>query len=95
MTNKIPPAMGLNIKTQAGIDLWTEMNQYHGSSVWGPVGKGIEKIEAEVRAQEHKRIINLIRKMRIDNYRDDPSLGYHTGWDIGLHDVIDVLEDEV
>ena len=43
---------------------------------------------------ERNRIINVIRKMRIDNYREESFIGYYTGWDMGLHDVIDVLEGE-
>lgn len=37
-----------NITTEAGKKLWTEINAYNGSSVWGPVGEGIEKIEKEL-----------------------------------------------
>ena len=45
-----------SIKTEAGKRLWTKINDNYGSSVWGPVGDGIVKIEAEVEA----RIIKLL-----------------------------------
>lgn len=40
-----------DIQTEAGKQLWHKMNQHYGSSVWGPVGEGIEAIEAEMRKQ--------------------------------------------
>lgn len=45
-----------NITTDAGKALWHEMNQHHGSVVWGAVGEGIEVVEAEMR----ERIIKLL-----------------------------------
>jgi len=44
------------ISTEAGKALFTQMNMEHGSSVWGPVGKGIVAVEREVQ----ERIIALI-----------------------------------
>lgn len=37
-----------NITTEAGKELWRMFNQHYGSSVWGPIGDGIEKIEKEL-----------------------------------------------
>lgn len=45
-----------NIKTKAGQLLWADMNNHYGSSVWGPVGRGIEEVEAEVQ----EKIIKLL-----------------------------------
>lgn len=45
MTNRHP----FNIQTKSGNRLWEYMNNYYGSSIWGPVGRGIEEIEAEMR----------------------------------------------
>ena len=45
-----------NITTDAGKELWHEMNQHYGSVVWGRVGDGIEAVEAEMR----ERIIALL-----------------------------------
>lgn len=40
-----------DITTESGKELWRMFNQHYGSSVWGPVGDGIEKIEKEMRAR--------------------------------------------
>jgi hypothetical protein len=37
------------IQTQAGIELFTYMNQNYGSAVWGKVLNGILAIEAELK----------------------------------------------
>ena len=47
-----------NITTDAGKELWREMNQHYGSVVWGRVGDGIEAVEAEMR----ERIIKLLEQ---------------------------------
>lgn len=44
MGNYIP----YNITTKAGKELWKRINDYNGSSVWGPVGEGIVEIEKEL-----------------------------------------------
>jgi hypothetical protein len=36
------------IKTEAGKELITYMNQHYGSSVWGRVIKGVKAIEKEL-----------------------------------------------
>lgn len=45
MSNEIP----FKIQTKSGRRLWQYLNDSYGSSVWGPVGRGIEEIEAEMR----------------------------------------------
>ncbi len=45
-----------NIRTESGKELWRMFNQHYGSSVWGPIGDGIEKIEFEV----EERIFSII-----------------------------------
>ncbi len=37
-----------HIKTEAGKELWKEINHHNGSSVWGPVGEGLMEVEAEM-----------------------------------------------
>ena len=49
-----------NITTESGKKLWTEMNLWHGSSVWGPVGRGIVDVEREVA----ERIIALLETLK-------------------------------
>ena len=49
-----------NITTDAGKELWREMNQHYGSVVWGRVGDGIEAVEAEMR----ERIIKLLQEAK-------------------------------
>ena len=44
MSDEIP----YKINTKSGRRLWQHMNNEYGSSVWGPVGRGIEEIESEV-----------------------------------------------
>lgn len=41
----------LRIKTEAGKEFWSYMNNNYGSSVWGRVEDGILAVEAEMRKQ--------------------------------------------
>lgn len=41
----------LRIKTKAGKEFWSYMNNNYGSSVWGRVEDGILAVEAEMRKQ--------------------------------------------
>ena len=78
-----------NLQTKAGQRLWQHFNNIYGSSVWGPLGRGIEEVEAEMITN----IINTLEQMRIDNYEHEEVIGYNSGWDMGIHDVIDLLHD--
>ena len=54
------------IETEAGLKLFTEMNNHFGSSVWGPVRIGIIAIESEIRQQIAREIEDLIDPPPID-----------------------------
>lgn len=49
-----------NIKTEAGKELWRKMNLEQGSLIWGPVGEGIEAIEAEM----EERAISMLEELK-------------------------------
>ena len=38
----------LNIKTQAGKDMFKYFNDNYGSAIWGPVLEGVKAIEKEL-----------------------------------------------
>lgn len=47
----------------------------------------------DARRRERELILALLNKMRDDNYQHEETIGYHTGWDMGLHDAIDEIEN--
>lgn len=47
----------------------------------------------DARKRERELIIALLNKMRHDNYQHEDTIGYNTGWDMGLHDAVDAIED--
>lgn len=53
------------ITTEAGVELWTYLNQHHGSATWGLAGDLIPQIEEE----ERERLIALLDVATYHRYK--------------------------
>jgi hypothetical protein len=52
-----------NIQTQAGREIWTEINMKGGSTYWGPLGDALPLVEAEAMRMAEERIIALLEAL--------------------------------
>lgn len=61
-----------NIQTQAGREIWTEINQKGGSIYWGPLGKALPLVEAEAMRMAEERILARLEEWKTDDCGNCP-----------------------
>ena len=83
-----------NLKTKAGQRLWQHFNNVYGSSIWGPLGRGIEEIEAEVRQGIMQELEDLFNYYAFSPLREGVDEENRPTWHEGIRHAIAHLRQD-